>query len=145
MAFQFSLATVLRVRGIIEEREEGKLQKILFDISKVFENLERIDVQLAETDASRRADVLKLSIGLQVHASYEEVNQLKQRRKDLASQIQELEQARDSQLVVYDAARRDREMLTDMQEKKRTAYDSDISKREQKVLDDNYIARRGRP
>ena len=34
MAFQFPLATVLRVRGIIEECEEAKLQKILFDISK---------------------------------------------------------------------------------------------------------------
>jgi flagellar export protein FliJ len=144
MAFRFSLATVLRVRGIIEEREEAILQKILFDISKIFEDLERIDVQLAETDASRHADVLKPSIGLQVHASYGELKEFKQRRKDLAAQIQELEQARDRQLIVFDAARRDREMLTDMREKKRTAYNSDISKREQKVLDDNYIARRGR-
>jgi flagellar FliJ protein len=144
MAFQFALATVLRVRGIIEEREESKLQKILFDISKVFDELERTDAQLTETDASRQADVLKPSIGLQVHASYAEVKELKQRRQDLAAQIQELEQARDGQLIVYEAARRDREMLTDMREKKRTAYDSDISKREQKILDDNYIARRGR-
>jgi flagellar export protein FliJ len=144
MAFQFSLATVLRVRGIIEEREEALLQKILFDISKIFEELERVDVELAETDASRQADVHKPCIGLQIHASYGKVKELKQRRKDLAAQIQKLEQARDSQLMVYDAARRDREMLTDMHEKKRTAYDSDIRKREQKILDDNYIARRGR-
>ena len=144
MAFRFSLATVLRVRGIIEEREEALLQKILFDISKIFEDLERNEAQLVETDASRQADVLKPSIGLQVHASYGEVQELRRRRKDLAAQIQELEQARDSQLIVYEAARRDREMLTDMREKKRTAYDTDISKREQKILDDNYIARRGR-
>jgi len=39
MAFQFSLATVLRVRGIVEEREEGILQKILSDISKIFDDL----------------------------------------------------------------------------------------------------------
>jgi hypothetical protein len=31
-----------------------------------------------------------------------------------------------------------------MREKKRTAYDADMSKREQSTLDDNYIARRGR-
>ena len=144
MPFQFPLATVLRVRGIIEECEEAKLQKILFDISKVFDELERADAQLAETDASRQADVLKPFIGLQVHASYGEVKELKQRRKELAAQIQELEQARDRQLLIYEAARRNREMLTDMREKKRTAYDTDIRKREQKVLDDNYIARRGR-
>ena len=43
MAFKFPLATVLRVRGIIEEREEGVLQKILFDISQTFDGLERTD------------------------------------------------------------------------------------------------------
>jgi flagellar FliJ protein len=144
MAFQFSLATVLRVRGIIEEREEGRLQKILSDIARIFDDLERIDAQLAESDASRDADVFKPRIGLQVHAHYGEVKQLKQRRKDLEGQIKKLEQVRDAQLIVYEAARRDREMLTDMYEKNRTAYDSDMSKREQKTLDDNYIARRGR-
>jgi flagellar export protein FliJ len=142
MAFRFSLATVLRVRGIIEEREEALLQKILFDISKIFEDLERNEAQLAETDASRQADVLKPFIGLQIQASYGEVQQLKQRRKDLATRIQELELARDRQLIVYEAARRGREILTDMRQKKRTAYDNEASKREQKILDDNYIARR---
>jgi flagellar export protein FliJ len=144
MAFRFSLATVLRVRRIIEEREEATLQKILFDISKIFEDLERNEAQLAETDASRQADVLKPRIGLQIHASYGEVQELRRRRKDLAAQIQELEQARDRQLIVYETARRDREILADMRERKRTAYDIDLSKREQKILDDNYIARRGR-
>jgi flagellar export protein FliJ len=144
MAFQFPLATVLRVRGIIEDREEGILQKIVSGISKIFDDLERTDAQLAESDASRDADVFKPRIGLQVHAHYGEVKHLKQHRKDLEGQIQKLEQARDAQLIVYEAARRDREMLTDMYEKSHTAYDSDMSKREQKALDDNYIARRGR-
>ena len=144
MAFQFSLATVLRVRCIIEEREEGILQKILYDISKLFEDIERNDAQLVESDAARLAEVFQPSIGLQVHASYGQVRELKERRKDLAGQIQKLEEARDAQLVVYDAARRGREMLTDMRDKKRTAYDADKSKREQSTLDDNYIARRGR-
>ena len=59
MAFQFSLATVLRVRKVIEEREEGILQQILFDISTIFDHLERNDAELAESDASRHADVFK--------------------------------------------------------------------------------------
>jgi flagellar export protein FliJ len=144
MAFQFSLATVLRVRKIIEEREEGRLQRILFDISTIFDQIERNDADLTESDASRHTDVSRSCIGLQVHDSYGKVRQLKERRKDLERQIEELERARDEQLTVYDAARRDREMLTDMREKKRTAYDADMSKREQSTLDDNYIARRGR-
>jgi flagellar export protein FliJ len=144
MAFEFSLASVLRVRGIIEEREEGKLQKILSDISQTFDALELAHTQVAESDASRRADIFKPFIGLQLHASYAEVKEIKQRRHDLEGQIKKLEQARDGQLIVYEAARRNREMLTDMREKKLSAYESDMNKREQKTLDDNYIARRGR-
>jgi flagellar export protein FliJ len=144
MAFQFSLATVLRFRGMVEEREEGILQKILFDITQIFDELERTDAQLVESNATRRADIFKPSIGLQLHAFYGEVKELKQHRKDLEAQMQKLEQARDEQLIVYEAARRDREMLTDMHEKKRSAYELDMNKREQKTLDDNYIARRGR-
>jgi flagellar FliJ protein len=144
MAFKFPLATVLRVRGIIEEREEGILQKILFDISQTFDGLERIETRIAESDAARLADIFKPSFGRDLHALYGEVGELKQRRKDLEVRIQQLEQARDVQLLVYEAARRDREMLTDMRQKKRTAYDSDMSRSEQKTLDDNYNARRGR-
>lgn len=144
MAFHFSLATVLRVRAIIEEREEGILQKILFDISKVFDDLERIDTRIEEADNSRHAEVLRPCIGLDVHTFYAQVKELKQRRKDFEDKIQKLEEARDKQLTIYEAARRNREMLTDMREKKRTAYDAEMNKREQKTLDDNYISRRGR-
>jgi flagellar export protein FliJ len=144
MAFHFSLATVLRVRVIIEEREEGILQKILFNISKVFDDLERIDTRIEEADDSRHAEVMKPCIGLDVHAFYGEVKELKQRRKDLEDKIQKLEEARDQQLAIYEAARRNREMLTDMREKKRTAHEIEMNKREQKTLDDNYISRRGR-
>jgi hypothetical protein len=35
-------------------------------------------------------------------------------------------------------------MLTDMRQKKRIAYDSGLSRSEQKALDDNYNARRSR-
>jgi flagellar export protein FliJ len=144
MAYKFPLAAVLRFRAIIEEREEGILQKILFDISKVFDTLERTDTRLSESETSRYQEILKPSTGLQLQASYGEVKALKQLRKDLVAQIQKLEQVRDEQLVTYEAARRNREMLTDMREKQRNIYNSDLSKREQKTLDDNYIARRGR-
>jgi len=51
---------------------------------------------------------------------------------------------RDRQIIVYEGARRSREMLTDMHDEQRSVFDSDTSRREQKTLDDNYIARRGR-
>jgi flagellar FliJ protein len=143
MAFEFSLATVLRVRGIVEEREERLLQKILFELSQTHEAIAQIDAEIEGSDVSRRANIFKPSVGYHVHASYVEVQELKQNRKDLLERIYKLEQLRDKQLAIYQAARRNREMLTDMREEKRSAYDSDMARSEQKILDDNYMARRG--
>jgi flagellar export protein FliJ len=144
MAFHFPLATVLRYRGVLEEREERMLQRILFEISQVQETLARIDAQIADSDASRCAAVFKPFIGHDLHASYGEVKKLQQSRKDLEGQIRKLEQLRDGQFIAYAAARRDREILTGMREEKRSVYDSEMVRSEQQTVDDNYIARRGR-
>jgi flagellar FliJ protein len=144
MAFAFSLATVLRFREILEDREERLLQKILFEMAQVRENLERTEAAIAGTDKSRREEILKPLIGHHFQASYEEAKALKQTREELIATIGKLEQLRDRQVSVYEAARRNREMLTDMREEKRGAYEADIERREQKILDDNFIARRGR-
>ena len=144
MAFQFSLGTVLRFRSILEEREERMLQRILFEISQTREALAQTDADIAESDAARNADVFKPVIGRSVHASYGAVNELKQSRENLLGQIEKLELLRDRQRVIYEGARRNREMLTDMRDEKRCVYESDAAHREQKTLDDNYIARRCR-
>ena len=144
MAFEFSLATVLRVRGILEEREERMLQKILFEISQTLEILAHTKAEIAGSDASRLADTFKPFLGRNLHASYGEVKELVQSRENLEGQIEKLEQLRDRQLIVYQQARRNREMLTDMREEKRSEYESDVARTEQKTVDDNFIARRGR-
>jgi flagellar FliJ protein len=144
MSFQFALGTVLRVRGILEEQEERMLQKIQAEISQTMESIERVDAELAGSDASRRNDVYKRSLGRNLHASYGEVRELKNVKKDLEERMKKLEQLRQKQLKIYEAARRDREMLTDMRDVKRSAYESDVARTAQKTLDDNYIARRGR-
>jgi flagellar FliJ protein len=144
MAFQFTLAAVLRIRGILEEREERLLQRILFEISQTLENLARTDAEIAGSNVSRRENVFKPVAGYKLHASYGEVKELKKSRKELEEQIEKLEELRDRQLMVYEGARRNREMLTDMHDEQRTIFDSDTARREQKTLDDNYIVRRGR-
>jgi len=144
MAFQFALGTVLRVRGIVEEQEERMLQKIQSEISQTLESIERVDAKIAGSEALRRNDVFKRYLGRNLHDSYAEMKELKSVRKDLEERIKKLETLRQKQLNIYEAARRDREMLTDMQDVKRSAYDADVARTAQKTLDDNYIARRGR-
>jgi len=144
MAFRFSLDAVLRVRRTIEEREEAILQKIVFEIARIVEDLERVKHRLRESESARLANVLKPSTGLLLRAHYGEVHALKLCRKNLEEKIERLEEAREAQVNVYEAARRDREVLTDMHQKQRTEYELLLSKREQKTLDDNHLARRSR-
>jgi flagellar FliJ protein len=144
MGFQFSLATVLRVRGILEEQEERMLQKILSEIARTNEALERTDAAIAKSDASRCADIFKPLLGHNLHAKYGEVKDLKEDRKNIEEQIIKLEQLRDKQIRIYEKARGNREMLSDMREEKRNEYESDIARLEQKTLDDIFNSRRGR-
>jgi flagellar FliJ protein len=144
MGFNFSLAAVLRIRIIVEEREERALQKILFEITQTMQNIAAIDAAIANHNSSRRTEVFKPLVAGELNLSYKDVKSLKQSRVDLVGQIEKLDQLRERQLKIYEKARRDREMLTDMREDRRNVYEFDLAKREQKVLDDNYIARRGR-
>jgi len=91
-----------------------------------------------------RANINKPVIGLDVHTSYGQINSLRQDKIELNVRCGKLRELRDKQLLAFKAARRNREMLTDMREEKRTIYDIDQAKSEQKILDDNYINRRGR-
>jgi flagellar export protein FliJ len=144
MGFQFSLAAVLRVRGILEEQEERMLQRILFEITQTREALACTDSALGKVDVARREDVFKSIVGHNIHAAYGEIEELKQNKNDLEEKMAKLEQLRDQQVKIYEKARRNREMLTDMRDEKRSAYDSDMSRLEQKTLDDVFISRRGR-
>jgi flagellar FliJ protein len=144
MGFHFSLDSVLRVRGMVEEQEERMLQRILFEIAQTLEIIERINAELTGSDALRRAEVFKPVSGFNIHASYEHVLALKEKKKELEDKLEKLEQLRDRQLVVYTGARRNREMLTEMCEQKRGVYETDAARREQRNLDDNHTSRRGR-
>jgi flagellar export protein FliJ len=144
MAFQFPLDPVLRFRRTVEEREEAALQKIVHEIALTFESLERIEKRILASECARIGEMFKPLMGLELHASYGEVGALRQRRTELIEQIKKLEQTRDGQMKAYEAARRDRELLTNMQDKKRVAYESEMDKREQKLLDDVFLARRSR-
>lgn len=144
MAFQFSLATVLRVRGLVEEQEERMLQRILLEIVRSNEALAITDTAIANANVSRSADVLKPFFGHNLHAFYGAVKELKENKKNIEEQIEKLEQLRDKQIGIYEKARQNREMLSDMREERRNEHDSNIARLEQKSLDDIFISRRGR-
>jgi flagellar FliJ protein len=144
MAFRFALETVLRVRSVIEEREERLLKNILYEVSQARESLVRTEHEIAEVNQLRQAEVFKPFTGLDLQASYGHLSDLKQRKNESEAQLTKLEQLRARQMTVYERARQNREMLTNMREDKLTAFETSESRREQQVLDDTFAARKSR-
>lgn len=144
MAFEFSLATVLRVRDIVEQREERLLQLIQQQIAQTSQSLGETIADISRWNVLGATELLSLSRGRDFQASYAALQQLKLNREELLGQLDKLKQLREIQLTVYRASRCEREMLTDMRDKKRAVYDSGLTRRAQSTLDDNFVARQRR-
>lgn len=144
MSFKFSLATVLQVRKIREEREERMLQQIQYELNQAKNVLEQVDAALERTNSKRRDVLHQMQAGHDVHGSYGEIAALKQNRSDILAHMEKLNELRLRQVKVLESARADREMLTDMRDDQRDAYQAGMTKREQKALDDNFGAKFGR-
>jgi flagellar biosynthesis chaperone FliJ len=142
MAFQFTLHSVLRARIVVEEREERLLQKILVEIAQCSREITRLDEEMVSVNKDRVGNVNQQTLGRTLHGQYGEMQELGRVRNLLIGQVEKLEELKAMQLSVYNTARQNRELLTDMRATKREAYDTDLSRREQSVLDDNFIARR---
>lgn len=141
MPFRFPLATVLRVREITEKREERMLQKIQTEIAQVLLQVEELTAAIVHVhDIRERAMQVPIPAG-QLHSLLWEADAIIDRKKSLVRHLELLEQKREEQVATYQAAHRAREMLTDMLKRQRDAYDQESARRQQRQLDDLFVAR----
>jgi len=145
MAFKFPLATVLRVRLIREQREERLLQQVLFQIRQTMAQMAAVDAELERVGVQRAEHVFQPMAAHQLHGSYSELGYLRQKRKELESALAQLEDAKDKQRASYEAARRDRKMLTEMRERQHSVFQFDADKREQRKVDEYFSFLKSRP
>lgn len=144
MSFQFSLSPVLWLRGVVQEREERLLQQILQEIAATTELLDDVAAEMAAAAAARSSDHEIASNAAHLQAWYEHVESLRFRRRDLEQKIAKLEELREKQMLVYQAAQRDHQMLDDMREQGQAQYDALSARREQRILDDRFGSQRAR-
>jgi flagellar protein FliJ len=144
MSFQFPLATVLRYRESIEQREYFALEKTQQEIARGETRIRQVEEE-SSTAAQNRATTLAKGIrAADVQAAYEYEDALKQQHGALLALLQELKIKWRQQLASYEVARRNRETLEKLREKQRDAYLREQVKREQAVIDDLFLSRRGR-
>lgn len=141
MAFRFSLATVLRYRDSMEKREELALQKILVEIARARLQIEQLTRQIARAQAAIEKTLEQPVSAAHLQIMVSEVEALIAQRKTLTGVLAALDRQRALQMQAYQAAHRDRRMLSEMADRQRDAYEQGRLRREQKFVDDIFGAR----
>ena len=144
MAFRFTLATVLRLREIAEEREERLLGKILQQIRLLQDNLASIEVRREEIKQEREADLRARTSAAQLQSFYGQLAALELAKQQGQEHLTKLEALRAQQMKLYATAHRNRELLADMRETQREQFLAARALQEQKTMDDNFVSRRSR-
>ena len=144
MAFKFSLAVVLRLRESIETCEERALRAIQLEVSRTQQAIEKLGVAIGGAQRDRETALQQTMSGGQLRSLLWEEQAAEQGLKLLLGKLQALEEERDKQMRVYQAAHREREMLSEMMEKQKDIYEREWLRDEQKRLDDIFMARRHR-
>lgn len=141
MAFRFTLATVLRFRESVEKREELSLQRILLEMARVQREIEQISNAIVTAQAAREQAMLNPLPASHLHGMLNDAEAAVERKKKLIQALAALEHQHRLQATKYQAAHRDRQMLSDMKAKKRDAYEQERARATQKFLDDIFAAR----
>jgi flagellar export protein FliJ len=141
MAFRFPLASVLSYRESVERREELALQKILMEMAQVRQTIDQLTGQIAQAQKTIERVMQKALPAVQMQSMLNQANAAIERKRALIAALEALEQKREQQLRAYQDAHRSRRMLSDMAKQRRTAWDQERAKSQQKFLDDIFAAR----
>jgi flagellar export protein FliJ len=142
MAFRFSLATVLRLKEIAEEREERLLGQILQQIAQQMQRIADLEAQRADLIRRREAGLQQQMSAAELHISYGQMQSLEVKKKEAHVQLAKLESLRIQQVKIYETAHQNYELLTSMRVEHLELYRREQAKQEQGIMDDNFVSRR---
>ena len=143
MSFQFSLGAVLRYRESIEQREYFALERTQQEITRVETKIREVEEESSRATQNLSAELAKGTRAADVRIAYEYRSALERQLEIQRTLLQELKMKWRQQLNAYDLARRNCETLRKLREKQFDVYTREQAKREQSVLDDIFLARRG--
>ncbi|HEY1270781.1 MAG TPA: flagellar FliJ family protein [Terriglobales bacterium] len=142
MAFQFRLATVLRFRHSLEQREELRLLSANQNVIRARSEIELFESRLRD-HLQRQREALRAGISaaeLHFEVSCDAVIAVQHKR--LQENLRELETARDQQYEVFRKARQQREILENIRDGEYREYEELKKRREQRSMDDAFLLRR---
>jgi flagellar export protein FliJ len=144
MAFKFSLATVLRLREIAEDREERLLMQIRQQMAQSQQELVELDARCIAVIAQRESELTNQIPATELQDSYMQISVLEERKRIVREHLLKLETLRLQQMKIYETAHRDLEVIKQIREEKLVLFQREQVRREQHDMDDNFAARKAR-
>ena len=141
MGFRFSMESVLRYREGIEQREELTLQKMQFEIDQVQRLIDELTKGVAKASDERGEALLGWIRANRLKDIQDEINIALETRKSLFEFLVKLKSQHAAQMKVYQTARANRRMLTDLEKQQREIWEKKQARAEQKRIDDIFTSR----
>jgi len=141
MPFRFSLNAVLRFRQTLEDRDKLALEQIQYQILQVTQTLEQIEIEKIKDADTRQQELTSGIPGAHVLAVAADQQRLEETRKLLQQQLVKLRTEREKRLLVYQDSRRKREVMSELRQQQWEIYETEESRRQQKLLDDIFLSR----
>ena len=142
MAFVFSLAAVLALRHQREQQAERALTALLHELAAGRDTVQRIEDELRRLHADHAQTRPQSQQAVSLHERYARIYVLEQGRAEMLTRLADLDAQRAAQQQLYLDAHRDRELLDDLKTRQRAGFALDANRRDQKRMDDLFLARR---
>ncbi|MGO9937771.1 MAG: flagellar FliJ family protein [Terracidiphilus sp.] len=125
----------------MERREELALQKAELEVSRAKRRIEELSAELAKA-IDEREKALQQPIQAHLLRSMDaEIKAAVEAKQTLIGTLQTLQQQRDAQMKLYQAAHNARQMLTDLSAQQKAEHEQEQERLQQKRLDDIFAAR----
>src|SRR5450631_897484 len=144
MPFQFSLATVLRLRENLEHTELLTLEKRYSELALAQGRLWEAEQNIIRAAESRQLELSRGTTAIQLQLAIEEESQMRQQRDALLQKLQEAQRVLREQLAIYWKARQKRDILQELRKQKFDVYQRTQAKLEQRERDELFLLRRKR-
>lgn len=142
MAFQFSLAALLRFRQSAEQQQEAILQQANQQVSNLRRQIE--DTQRAiEEIAGNDSEALTCGLrAAELHFSQLRHDILLQLHSRLEKELTVAIEIQLQQRLAYQKARQQREIVEALRQRQLQIYEEEVARQEQRRLDDLFFLRR---
>lgn len=141
MPFRFPLASVLRVREIIEKREEVALQKAQLEVARTRRKVDEVTLALTRACDERDGALQRSVQASRLQIMEVEINAALEARQALLKSLEVLRRQRDAQMKIYKTAHSERQMLSDLRTQQKSIYEHEQLRVQQKRLDDIVASR----